>query len=130
MSKKPVSTSCLHSFVVGADGLEPLPVDGKQAARDGRCRKGRGRVAKALRSGRRRQPLPEKVLQRNSFVKGRLHVRILVRIPVRIPLRFVAHPISHTLRISAYFKLDTNYFSGKLSLLPCSRLKCTKLDTI
>jgi hypothetical protein len=39
--------------------------------------------------------------------RGRLHVRILVRIPIQIPIRFGAHPISHTIRISAYFKLDT-----------------------
>jgi hypothetical protein len=34
-----------------------------------------------------------------TVLKGRLHVRI--------PIRFGAHPISHTIRIGAYFKLDT-----------------------
>jgi hypothetical protein len=32
---------------------------------------------------------------------------------VRITERFGAHPISHTKRIDAYFKLDTILFSGK-----------------
>jgi hypothetical protein len=38
----------------------------------------------------------------SPFVRGSLHVQILVRIPIR----FGAHPISHSIRISAYFKLD------------------------
>jgi hypothetical protein len=55
-----------------------------------------------------------------------------VRIPIRFPIRFAAHTISHSIRIGAYFILDTIEFSAK-QLLPY-RLKCekwcTKLDTI
>jgi hypothetical protein len=40
----------------------------------------------------------------NRPLRGRLHIQILVQIGVRITLRFGAHPISHTIRIGAYFK--------------------------
>jgi hypothetical protein len=40
-------------------------------------------------------------------LRGRLHVRIPIRFHIRFPIRFAAHTISRTIRISAYFKLDT-----------------------
>jgi hypothetical protein len=58
-------------------------------------------------------------------IRLRVRLRIPVRISIRIPIRFDAHPISHTIRIGAYFKLHTILFSGKLSFPPCNRLKCT-----
>jgi hypothetical protein len=44
---------------------------------------------------------------RVKCLRGRLHVRISVRIGVRIRIQFADHPISRTIRISAYFKFDT-----------------------
>jgi hypothetical protein len=51
-----------------------------------------------------------------AVIRGRLHVRIPVRIPIRIPIRFGANPISHTIRIGAYFK-----FSSVAGLCPFKR---------